>query len=38
MSRIGGHACRHNGRPYPALYNLSEFQSFNGIEFEDCLP
>ena len=23
---------------YPALNNLSEFQSFNGIEFECCRP
>ena len=36
MSRIGGYACRYNKRQYPALNNLMEFQSFNGIEFECC--
>ena len=38
MSRIGGHACRHNERQYPWLNNLREFQSFNGIAFECCRP
>ena len=38
MSRIGGHACRHNERQYPWFNNLTEFQSFNGIKFECCRP